>query len=178
LAPKDRSGKSNPYVMVQYGDKGIQQQGQKQQTPVDHQTLTPNWDKIYNKKKEGFTFDTLSTTKHTVEGQNNAFKFVYDEKDNHHIKFICMNKDGWKSDDYMGSFEIQPCKTIKYKTYLLEDNSSDAPVDTLKSDPKLTLKKLETKKKVVKEHKHVSGTLTVSVRFYDEKGIEVTYSSE
>jgi len=197
LAPKDSSGRANPYVVVHYGD--IQQQ-RKQQTPIDSQTLAPNWDKagnvqnalskIHTKKKE-ITFDTVTPdAKVTVEGHSNAFKFVYDENDSNHnyIKFICMNKDSlWKSDEYMGSFEIQPGETLKYKTYLLEDNfykdiqskTTDAPpVDTLKTQPKSNPKINQAKKRVVKEHKHVSGTLTISVRFYDEKGIEVIYTSD
>jgi len=112
--------------------------------------------------------------KDTVEGLSNAFKFVYDENDSYHIKFICMNKNtnSLKSDEYMGSFEIQPCETIK-KTYLLEDNFykdiQPKTTDALKTQKS----NLSKKQRVVKEHKHVSGTLTISVMFCDEKGIEV-----
>jgi len=165
LAPKESGGTSNPYVIVLYGKKGTLQ------TPVDSQTLTPNWDKIISKKKE--KRKTI-----TVDQARNDFKFAYDEKDYQHvnIKFICMNKAALK-DDYMGSFEIHPCETINCKTYLLEDSnfqeSTVAPEET-----KFDTKKHESKKhKVVKEHRHVSGTLTISVTFYDENGSEVAYSS-
>jgi len=139
LAPKDPSGRSDPYVIVKYGKEY-------EKTPVMWQTLNPKWEN--NEKGEfykNFKFDSKYKNKYQY-----VFPFPYFERSE--ILIQCWDKDAF-NDDFMGQFWVpEPLTTLKEVPFFLEEDPEKKKYDkkksnTKKSDTKKSdMKKSDTKK--------------------------------
>jgi len=158
LAPKDPSGTSDPYVKVKYGEL-------ERKTPIEWQNLTPKWDP-HNKGEfyDKFTFSKSERKYHSKYPY--VFQFSYEERSE--ILIECWDKDAF-DDDFMGQFRVpEPLATLKEISFFLEEN----PKKSYKK--KSNTKKSDTKKSITrkKSFSHVSGTITISLLFYDKNDKE------
>jgi len=182
LAPKDPNGFSDPYLKISYA-------GYNNKTKIISKTLDPKWGKVMNPD------EYKAETTYPNNDIPNVFKIPYRPDISIYSDIIiecrdCDETGVQMKDDFMGIFLVPTLKSInEVEFYLLESvktankkkillkTSAKTEENTKEKTEENTKEKTEenTKEKTAMSSKsfaHVSGTITISLMFADENGIE------